>query len=287
MKHFDKENLIVIGIALAVLIAWGVWYPQRQAKVNAKNKGQYAAAQALAAKNAAAQKYADRQAEKKAAEKPAAEKPLVSQPAPAPNVPVPPAPLRKKVPPVILSNELALFTIDPNYGTIDRIELKKYDTSDRKERIVYSSEQVPRKTFALEGLENWQFVDQTVLPEDSGSSLRTIRNLAAGKDMLRITEQFSLLPNSYSLDLKITLTNPGSGEVILPLFRVWAAGIPTMEQFAGDNLNGRIMHRIEYCPSVSKKMVSLDPAMKEEKFIALDLNQPTDWVAPIIAPSPI
>ena len=278
MKHFDKENLIVIGIALAVLIAWGVWYPQRQAKVNAKNKEQYAAAQALAAKNAAAQKYADRQAEKKAAEKPAAEKPAVSQPAPVPKAPVPPAPLRKKLLPVILSNELALFTIDPNYGTIDRIELKKYDTSDRKERIVYSSEQVPRKSFALEGLENWQFVDLTVLPENSGSSLRTIRNLAAGKDLLKITEQFSLLPNSYSLNLKITLTNSGSGEVILPLFRVWAAGIPTMEQFAGDNLNGRIMHRIEYCPSVSKKMVSLDPAMKEEKFIALDLNQPTDWV---------
>ena len=44
MKHFDKENLIVIGIALAILIAWGVWYPQRQAQVNAKSRERQAAA---------------------------------------------------------------------------------------------------------------------------------------------------------------------------------------------------------------------------------------------------
>ena len=129
MKHFDKENLIVIGIALAILIAWGIWYPQRQAKVNAISKERQAAAQALAAKNAAAQKYADQQAEKKAAEKPA-----VSRPAPAPKAPVPPpAPVRKQLPPEILSNDLALFTIDTNSATIDRIAdefLKVADIED-------------------------------------------------------------------------------------------------------------------------------------------------------------
>ena len=36
MKFIDKENVIVIGIALALLIAWGVWYPRHQTKVAAQ-----------------------------------------------------------------------------------------------------------------------------------------------------------------------------------------------------------------------------------------------------------
>ena len=50
MKHFDKENIIVIGVALLLLIAWGFWYPQRQAKLNKQAKERSMAAAALADK---------------------------------------------------------------------------------------------------------------------------------------------------------------------------------------------------------------------------------------------
>ena len=266
-KFFDKENIIVIVIALALLVAWGIWYPKQPARPRS-------AARTV-----------------KKVESPAAPVPVKQQPAPAlatkpaaaPAAPVPvkqqPAPEVKRVPAVTLSNSLTSFVIDPNSGTIERVELKKYDTSDRKGPIVYQTDQVPRKTFALEGLEEWQTVSlSAVRPETSPSTLQAIRRLRNGKQELVLTEVFYLPDDSYSLQMKLTLFNPGNEAVILPLLRVWAAGVPPMEQFGGDRLNGRTMHRIEYCPSVGKQMVSLDPAMKEEKFIALELSQPSDWL---------
>ena len=62
MKHIDKENVIVIGIALALLIAWGVWYPRHQAKVVTQAQERRTEAQVLAAKNNAAVDYAAKQA---------------------------------------------------------------------------------------------------------------------------------------------------------------------------------------------------------------------------------
>ena len=271
MKYFDKENIIVIGIALALLIAWGMWYPRHQAKTVAQSQERRAEARALEAKNAAADNYAAKQA---AAKETKSEKPARPQPAPEKKtVSIP------KFKPVILSNSVASFQIDPNSGTVDRIELKQYDSSDRKSRIVYNSDLVPRKTFALEGLEQWQTTELSVVrPKDDSNAVSITRRLRSGSDEILLSEFFSLRPDSYSLQVRATLLNSGKAEVILPLLRVWSAGVPPMEQFAGDELNGRIMHRIEYCPVVGKQMVSLDPAMKEEKFVALELGQPTDWI---------
>ena len=145
MKHIDKENVIVIGIALALLIAWGVWYPRHQAKVVAQAQARRAEAQVLAAKNNAAVDYAAKQAAAKEV-KPAKPAPVQAKPAPE----IKAVPLQK-YPPVVLDNSVTSFRIDPNTGTVDRIELKQYDSSDRKSRIVYSSEQVPAKLSRSKG----------------------------------------------------------------------------------------------------------------------------------------
>ena len=169
--------------------------------------------------------------------------------------------------------------IDPNTGTVEEVELKKYDSSDRRERIVYKTDQVPRKTFALEGLDGWQTVRlSSERPEGTANTLQLVRLLRKGKQELQLTEIFILPEKSYSLKLEMTLSNPGKETVVLPLFRIWTAGIPPMDYFGGDRLNGRNMHRMEYCSSATGQMVSLDPAMKEEKFIALDLSGPADWL---------
>ena len=277
VKHIDKENVIVIGIALALLIAWGIWYPKQQAKVNAARQEQRAAAQALEAKNEAARKYAEQQ---QTAAAPAQAQPAAPAPAPAPAAPS--AFSKDRYPAVTLANELTRFVIDPVSGTVEKIELCRYDASDRKGRIVYDSNIVPRRTFAVDGLDDWQLVALTVTksPEVQfgDKELRIDRRFRRGAEELQMVELYSLPPDSYSLNLTVRLSTPGSKPVILPLFRVWTAGIPPMEQFAGDQLNGRTMHRIEYCTTAGKQMVSLDPAMKEEKFVALDLSRPSDWI---------
>ena len=196
MKYFDKENIIVIGIALVLLIAWGMWYPRHQAKVTAKVQEQRAEARVLAAKNAAADNYAAKQA---AAKENKVRKPLSPKAAPAPE-----AAAVTKFKPVTLANSVSSFKIDPNSGTVDRIELKQYDSSDRKSRIVYSSDQVPRKTFALEGLEQWQATELSVVrPKNNSNAVSITRRLRNGSDELLLSEFFSLRPDSYSLQARV------------------------------------------------------------------------------------
>ncbi|MBQ9336853.1 MAG: membrane protein insertase YidC [Lentisphaeria bacterium] len=274
MKHFefDKEKAVVIAIALALLVAWGIWYPRQQAKTAARNQKLRAAAEAAAAKQAAAEQYAAaKQAEKQAAKPAKEDTPAKAEPV------LPPA---QTLPPFILANDLTSFVIDPNTGEINRIELLKYDDSERKGRIVYHTEPVPRKTFAMDGLEGWRVVSIAAKHHatDAGEALGVVRKLSKAGDELTVAETFTLPAASYSLEKKLSLSNTGKEPVILPLVRVWAAGIPPMEQFAGDQLNGRTMHRVEYCSSVTQKMVSLDPAMKEESFQKLNLTDPVDWI---------
>ena len=46
-------------------------------------------------------------------------------------------------------------------------------------------------------------------------------------EMMTLTELYTLPPESYSLKMELTLSNTGNEPVVLPLLRVWAAGIPT------------------------------------------------------------
>ena len=271
MKFFDKENTIVICIVLALLIAWAVWYPRHQTKIAAEPGTQTTAVRPAAImQTVPAQEAVSAQPAPKKAE------PAAKAPAPGPAVPAVKLP---RQPLVTLSNKVISITLDPNSGTIEKTELLKYDSSDRQSHIVYKTDQVSHKTFALDGLENWQIVSLSVnRPGNASNSVYILRRLRHGKDELLIGSSFTLPADSYSLEAKISLSNPGKETVVLPLFRVWAAGIPPMEQFGGDQLNGRTMHRIEYCGAVDKQMVSLDPAMEEKKFVALDLSRPADWV---------
>ena len=46
--EFDKEKAVVIGIALILLVAWGIWYPRQQARTAARNQERRAAIEAAA-----------------------------------------------------------------------------------------------------------------------------------------------------------------------------------------------------------------------------------------------
>ena len=110
--EFDKEKAVVIGIALILLVAWGIWYPRQQARTAARNQERRAAIEAAAAKQAAAEQYAAaKQAEKQAAQPVKPETPARPEPV------LPPA---ETLPSFTIANELTSFVIDPNtdIGTI-------------------------------------------------------------------------------------------------------------------------------------------------------------------------
>lgn len=271
MKHFDKENIIVLCIAAAFLIGWFVWYPKYQAKQNVQRQEAQAAAQAAAQALEAKAQAAKLQLEKHAAEQQktaaAAKNTKSAEPAAA-----------AKHAPVILQNKLVAFTVNPDSGTIDKVVLQKYDTSDRKEKITIDSDAAPHKTAAVDGFDGWELTRVSVIqPRGAVNAVHVFRTFRQDGKTLQLVQIFELPHDSYNLKQTLNLTNESKTAVVLPQLRVWTSGMPPMRYFAGDKLYNQ-MHRIEYCSAQSKDMVSTDPSVSEEKFKKAGTALPVDWI---------
>lgn len=271
MKHFDKENIIVLCIAAAFLIGWFFWYPKYQAKQNVQRQEAQAAAQAAAQALEAKAQAAKLQLEKHAAEQQKAASAAKNAPAAA-------TAATTKHPAVVLQNKLIAFTINPDSGTIDKVVLQKYDTSDRKEKITIDSDAAPHKTAAVDGLDGWTLTHVSpIQPRGAVNAVHIFRTFQQDGKTLMLTQIFELPHDSYNLRQTLTLKNEGKEKIELPQLRVWASGMPPMRYFAGDKLYNQ-MHRIEYCSTQSKDMKSLDPAVSEEKFSKAGTTLPVDWI---------
>ncbi len=256
---FDKETFIVIIIAVILLIGWAIYYPKQQG-VPAGTQTQYTELAGTA--EAGKQNPPPRTAA--AQETPEAVKTSLT-------------PVKLQLLPlVVFGNEVADFSINPNTGTIDKVEFKQFSTSDKKGPVVYDSVLAPFRTFALTGLDSWATVEISK-PVLTGNTLTISRLLTRESDKIRITQIFTLDKNSYSLKCGVIVQNVSSENIILPELKIWAAGLPPLRNFSGDVLV-RDPRYIEYCPVSAEKGVSLDPEMKDEKFNAVNGSVPVNWI---------
>ena len=256
---FDKETFIVIIIAVILLIGWAIYYPKQQG-VPAGTQTQYTELAGTA--EAGKQNPPPRTAA--AQETPEAVKTSLT-------------PVKLQLRPlVVFGNEVADFSINPNTGTIDKVEFKQFSTSDKKGPVVYDSVLAPFRTFALTGLDSWATVEISK-PVLTGNTLTISRLLTRESDKIRITQIFTLDKNSYSLKCGVIVQNVSSENIILPELKIWAAGLPPLRNFSGDVLV-RDPRYIEYCPVSAEKGVSLDPEMKDEKFNAVNGSVPVNWI---------
>ena len=269
---FDKETFIVIAIALAILVGWGIYYPKQQAK-----QAEYNRQQAMIAKTQAQYAELARKQETENADRKADPLRTVAEKAEPEAVKASPvASTLSLLPLVTFGNEVADFSINPNTGTIDKVEFKQFTTSNKKEPVVYDSVYAPYRTFSLTGLDSWVTVE-IGKPVRTENTLTISRTLARKADKIRITQVFTLDKSSYSLKCDITVQNLSSENIVLPELKIWTAGLPPLRNFSGDVLV-RDPRYIEYCPSSAQKAISLDPEMKEEKFKAVNGSIPVDWV---------
>lgn len=269
---FDKETFIVIAIALAILVGWGIYYPKQQAK-----QAEYNRQQAMIAKTQAQYAELARKQETENADRKADPLRTVAEKAEPEAVKASPvASILSLLPLVTFGNEVADFSINPNTGTIDKVEFKQFTTSNKKEPVVYDSVYAPYRTFSLTGLDSWVTVE-IGKPVRTENTLTISRTLARKADKIRITQVFTLDKSSYSLKCDITVQNLSSENIVLPELKIWTAGLPPLRNFSGDVLV-RDPRYIEYCPSSAQKAISLDPEMKEEKFKAVNGGIPVDWV---------
>ncbi|MBO7147379.1 MAG: membrane protein insertase YidC [Lentisphaeria bacterium] len=266
VKSIDKESLIVIGIALILLIAWGVWYPRYQAKQQAFYQEQQAQKKALNAQAEKAQQLAEQKTQNV----------TVSDTKEQKTVLLPKTAKITRYDNLKLENKLLSVVIDPNNGVVETVTLKQYDTSDKKTRIVFNSEKAPLKTAALLGLDGWKVIS-TTRPKVTPDSVSFSRILVKGNEKMQLTQVYSLPADSYHLNARLIIENLGKDLLILPQLHIAVAGLPPMQYLGGDKLYNT-MHRIEYCGTTSKAMISLDPTMKEEKFKNAGTNDAVDWI---------
>lgn len=115
---FDKETFIVIAIALAILVGWGIYYPKQQAK-----QAEYNRQQAMIAKTQAQYAELARKQETENADRKADPLRTVAEKAEPEAVKASPvASTLSLFPLVTFGNEVADFSINPNTGTIDKVE---------------------------------------------------------------------------------------------------------------------------------------------------------------------
>ena len=277
-KYLDKETITVAVIALAILIGWGIYYPKYQVSQMEKAREQ----QLLLKKENAKAQEMDQQIRKQlSAAKTSAEagkktevKTAKAAPSGSGKAAAPKLRFYKNA---VISNNVTEITVDPNSGTIVKSTLSTYKTSDKKKAIVFDSNLAPCRTGWMDGLENYQLTSVDCPPVQKGKPLQITRSFSDGKNSFTMTQILTLKENSYQLEMKYILANTGKTPVILPALRIWSAGIPAMTYFGGDKLYSP-MHRLDYVLHASGDLYSLDPSVKETKFIKADTEQPVDWI---------
>ena len=275
-KYLDKETVLVAVIALAILTGWGIYYPKYQQDQARKAREQQ---ELLRQENAKAKEIQKQIREQSALPAPPAQKKVAAvrkdvkqTVAPAKKVP---SFQRQKT--VVLRNKVTEITFDPNSGTVIKSILRSYKTSDRKNAIVFDGDQAPCRTGWIEGLENYKLTGVEVSPVRKDNTLQITRTFANAKSSFMLTQILTLKDNSYLLEMKYILANAGKTPVILPTLKIWNAGIPAQQYFGGDKLYSP-MHRLDYVFHATGDLYSLDPAVKETKFLKADTEQPVDWI---------
>ena len=205
---------------------------------------------------------------------PEAQKAPVQAPAPVKAVKVE---AQKVYPALTLRNDFVSFSIDPATGSVVKSVFFKYKhTSDKKKDVEFVPEDPSVRSFALALPAPWQLAK--VEKYASNQESVTLQKLYTdGKNTIRITQIFSLAVASYSLKCVYSIVNLSSAPVVLSKLVLWNAGLPPLKYLAGDSLYND-PHNIEFCHASAKKLSSVSPSSKEEKFKKAAVSSPVDWI---------
>ena len=270
----DKESVVVILAAVLFLIGW--WY------FTSYSKKDVPANAPLPAQSASVQAPAQEQKPSPAVKTPAKEAKAPAPVAVAKAAESAKVPAEKKFvipdyPPLKLANELVSFTIDAPSGSVTGSEFFQYrDSIDKKKNVTFIPADPALRSFTAALPASWQLAKVEKFSAQKGS-VTLQRLFMNGKDSLRITQIFTLAPASYSLKCVYSFVNAGESPVVLPELVLWNAGLPPLKYLAGDQVYND-PHHIEFCHASAKKLSSISPSSKEEKFRRNAVNTPVDWI---------
>ena len=258
----DKENVIIICIAVALLVVWALVYPnyqKKRAEEFARNQKQAALAEAQFSAEHAQKTDAPAVVDNKTAT------------AAAPAAPV-------EAGKIIgerfytLSNDKVELKIDVMASALESVTLKNFYFAgkDEKKPLTTSSK---IKYKSLQPVMADAKILSAAAQKVGDNALRITTKWSNG---LELVQQITLQQGSYVTDVQYTLINPGKAVAAVPEFQVWSAGVPPTQYLAGDKIYSE-RHNIDWHIAGSKSVVSGDPDAKEAKFKALSSDQHVDW----------
>ena len=273
---FDKETVIVLVVAAAILFGWMYFYPQYQAD---KSEKQARMEQERKANEAAR----NQQTLPAAPAVPAAVTPPVAPAAPAvPAAPVttPAAPAvpavdltKAVIPAAELENELVKLTFDPLKGVLTKVELKNYRKGiDGEEPLIFAPDGNEYRTFQT-NLFSGMPVKVPEVKVD-GNVLTIRRTLPE----VNTIQTFTLQPDSFRLNMAYTIVNHTANDRIVPELVIWAAGMPPMPYLSTDKVNS-IRHNLDYCLAVKNTVKSIEPDPKKpEDLTEEETTEAVAWI---------
>lgn len=259
---FDKESVIVVCLAALFLAGW--WF------FAGKDNTAAPAPQPVAVKDQpAVSGTAGKTAVTPQAKSPSGT--VSSAPAiPVAKVSVP------KLKQEILENKLVKITLDPVTGSVLETVYKGYKNSDGKGAVTLKGENTGKNTFQTVLPPPW-FTAKWSKPVKNNNSLSLERTMSDGKNLLSLTQVFSLAENSYLLKCHIALKNLSKTPLVIPALQIWDSGVPPLLHLAGDTVYND-PHNIEYSLTSSGKLTSVSPSLNENKFKAAAVNASVDWI---------
>lgn len=270
----DKESIIVIAIAGAILVAWFIFYPKYQ-----KDK---ALEQARIQKEMMAQKA--EQAYKPVPPMPEEQAPVTARTMQTAPVAAPAAaPVAADTPAVIkgekfftISNDRLEIKLDVLASAIDTMTLLNYKHAKTPEGEEEAPAVIGGKDAKHKSLQPVMIGASCLSAEGTRIADNAVRIVSKWSNGLSLIQQITLPAESYTAEVQYTLENPTANIVSVSEFIVWTAGVPPTQYLAGDKIYSE-RHNIDAHPVGEKSIISGDPAAKEAKFNAIATEKPVDW----------
>ncbi len=286
----DKETLIVVLIAGALLLAWFFFFPKWQAeKIRERDK---LALEAAAA--AEKQKILDQESERLREEQAALKKQTAAAESAgerggfsssassgtASSAALPGAAAEERIAgkEEIIANELAEAVVNTATGAVERVTLKCFRTADGAEDVVIGAKS-PEKTFQMNAFPGYRLISATSQREGDSRLLltREFAGTEEGKAPFTLHQTYEIKKGTYQIRYTLKVSNSGKQPLPLRELAVWTSGVPTLKYLAGDKVYTE-RHNVEYCLASGHSVVSVDPSTSEEKFGRAGTSQEVAWV---------
>lgn len=251
---FDKETIIILSICVILLIVWPfIFKPEQKVQQddNQKNNSAKTEETQLNQKTSQTDTENIKKKHKTVISKPEkhSETETFKEKTPEPEKEIKTAQSsEKKIFPKLsrrtMENEQVVLEINPNNGTVEKIKLKQFDDTSKKEAVRIKNFNMPGP-FKLNIPPNMQEASAAEILRESENKLSIKKDYIVNNQPITIKKHF-LLEKNYQIKCDLEIINRSSEPIILPEIKINGGSLPPVKLLTGDEVRLE-KFKINYC----------------------------------------